>query len=72
MQILRQTFFRSLAMTFAILPVDNFLFFLIYGTAKLTLPKWQHLTSARYSVFSSGYVNFRKMGLQSILFPLHP
>ena len=51
MQILRQAFFRSPAMTFAILPVENFSFFLILGIAKLTLPKWQHLTRARYSVF---------------------
>ena len=72
MQILRQAFFHSLAMYFAILTVENFSFFLILGITKLTLPKRAASDQCKIFCFSSGCVNFRKMGLQSILFPLHP
>ena len=72
MQILRQAFFRSPAMYFAFLPVENFSFFLILCTAKLTLPKMAASGQGKIFCFSSVYVNFGKMGLQAILFPLHP
>ena len=72
MQILRQALFRSLAMCFAIFPVENFSLFSILGTTRLTLPKMAASDRSKMFCFPSSYVNFRKMGLQTILFPLHP
>ena len=61
MQILRQAFFRSLARCFAILPLENFSFFLILGTAKLPLPQIAASDQDKVFCFSSGCVNFGKI-----------
>ncbi len=72
MQILQQTLFYSLGLGFTLIPVENFSFSAVLGTAKLTLPEMAASNQIKMFYFSSGYVNCRKMGLQAVLFSLHP